>query len=454
MEAPRVTVIGGGLAGSEAAYQLLRAGFAVDLVEARPAVQSPAHASLLCAEMVCTNSLRSDAEDTAPGLLKDEMRRVGSLLLASADATRVPAGTALAVDRWAFAWTVTASLLAHPRLHLRRHAVERLPEGPTVLASGPLTAPALAAHLGEQLGGGLHFYDAIAPIVEADSIDWSRVFRGERRDADSRDYVNCPLDRPAYDRLVAGLRSAERVPPHPFEEERFFEGCLPVEVMAARGDDVLAFGPLRPVGLTDPRTGERPYAVVQLRAEDEAQTCYNLVGFQTRLTHPEQRRVFRQIPGLEQAEFSRLGSIHRNSYLDAPRVLGPRAELTARPLVRAAGQLAGVEGYLESGALGLVVGLLLAADLRGATLAPPPGTTALGALLRHVTRRRGRLERYEPSNVIFGLLPEAESRIRDKRRRRVAIRERALQDLDRWLVELHDALPELGRAESPAHARV
>ena len=443
-------VIGGGLAGSEAAWQLLRAGLDVEVCEARPAHSSPAHTGLLLGELVCSNSLRSDADDTAPGLLKAELRSLGSLVLDAADATRVPAGSALAVDRTAFSWRITAGLLAAPRFRLRRHPLARLPESPALLASGPLTSPALSAAIGQRVGAGLHFYDAIAPIVEASSIDFDRVFLGARRDPEGRDYVNCPLTREEYDRLVEGLRAGTLLVPHAFEERRYFEGCLPVEVMAGRGDDVLAHGPLRPVGLVDPRTGRRPYAVVQLRAEDSARTSYNLVGFQTRLLQGEQRRVFRLIPGLERAVFLRYGSIHRNTYLDAPRLLLPDLRLRAAPWLRIVGQIAGVEGYLESTAMGLLGALFLAAELRGGSLPPPPITTAVGALLHHLTRPRGEGERFEPSHINFGLLPPAPA-ARDKRARRLAVRARAFSDLAAWLPCL-DGLRD-GTDRARAHGR-
>lgn len=441
MKRPQITVIGGGLAGSEAAWQVLRSGLSVTLVEARPAVQSPAHQTLLLGELVCSNSFRSDAPETASGLLKRELRRAGSLILEVADATRVPAGTALAVDRNAFSWTVTSRLLLQRALRLDRRVTEQLPgDGPCILASGPLTSAGLSAELKRQVGAGLFFYDAIAPIVEASSIDWSQVFRGARRDPANRDYVNCPIDRGQYDRLIEALRTATQVVPHPFEQQRFFEGCLPLEVMAARGDDVLAHGPLRPVGLVDPRTERRPYAVVQLRAENEGGTCFNMVGFQTRLTQQEQRRVFRLIPGLERCRFLRYGSIHRNSYLDAPRLLGPRLELRDAPEVKVAGQLSGVEGYLESVAIGLVVGLFVAAEVKGIALEPPPPSTALGALVRHVTRSRAKDERFDPSNITFGLLPRPEERIKRRRDRRAAVCERALRDLEPWLQQVERVL--------------
>ena len=433
-------VIGGGLAGSEAAHQLLRCGLPVTLVEARPAVQSPAHHSLLLGELVCSNSLRSDAPGTASGLLKEEMRRAGSLVMEAADATRVPAGSALAVNRLAFAWRVTSRLL-QAGLRLRRHAITALGEGPAILASGPLTSPGLSRELSALSAGRLYFYDAIAPVVEAASIDWERVFYGARREPNSRDYVNCPMDRQQYEDLVLALRDAATVPRRSFEEPRYFEGCLPVEVMAGRGFEVLSHGPLRPVGLFDPRSPGRPHAVVQLRAEDRAGTSFNLVGFQTRMLRPEQRRVFRMIPGLGEARFLRYGSVHRNTYLDAPRLLGPRLELRRTPRVKVAGQISGVEGYLESTAMGLVTGLLLASELKaGRPLEPPPRTTALGALVFHVTRMRAEGEHFEPSNITFGLLPPLKEKIRKKRLRRLAKCERALEDLGEWLREVNGVL--------------
>jgi len=424
--------VGGGLAGCEAAWQLLRGGVAVDLIESRPAVISPAHRTLLLGELVCSNSLRSDAGHTAPGLLKAELRWAGSLVLEAADATRVPAGSALAVDREAFAWHITSRLLSHPGLQLRRHEVARLPEPPAILAGGPLASRALLRELSRLVGQGLQFYDAIAPIVDGETIDRDRVFLGARRELDSRDYVNCPMNRKEYDALVQALRQAQQVMPHSFEEPHYFEGCLPVEVMATRGDDVLAHGPLRPVGLVDPRTGRRPYAVVQLRAEDRAGTSFNLVGFQTRLLQGEQRRVFRMIPGLQRVRFLRYGSIHRNSYLDSPRLLDRELCLRAAPGVAVAGQLAGVEGYLESTAMGLVAGVLTAARIRGVSCPPPPTSCALGALTSHVTRPRGAAERFEPSNITFGLLPPPPV-AGDRRRRREAVCHRAAEEITPWL---------------------
>jgi methylenetetrahydrofolate--tRNA-(uracil-5-)-methyltransferase len=434
------TVIGGGLAGCEAAWQLARAGCDVDLWESKPAAFSPAHASPLLAELVCSNSLGSDDPLTAPGLLKAELRRMGSLVLRCADEARVPAGGALAVDRRDFARRVTTALALQPRVRLRRGVSEAVPAGPVVIASGPLGFGPPARELQRLLGAALHFYDAIAPIVDAESIDMTRAFVGNRWNksaavggaAGIAAYVNCPLSCDEYRALVRALREGRKVAPHGFEEPRYFEGCLPVEVLAARGEEALAYGPLRPVGLEPPAGWPRPYAVVQLRSEDEARTCYNLVGLQTRLTYPEQRRIFRLVPALHRAEFVRLGSIHRNSYVDAPRVLGPGLEVRARPEWRLAGQVTGVEGYVESTAMGLLCGRLVAAHLQGRTATPPPPETALGALHRHVTQPRGAGAVYEPAAITFGLLPPLPGRPGKRERRQLHL-ERALRALEEWL---------------------
>jgi methylenetetrahydrofolate--tRNA-(uracil-5-)-methyltransferase len=431
---PEVTVVGGGLAGCEAAWQLARAGVRVALVEMKPALCSPAHTTPLLGEIVCSNSLRSDDPETPAGLLKAELRRAGSIILRCADRTRVPAGEALAVDRHGFGRALTTAIALEPHIRLERRALDRLPEGEVIVATGPLTGGALARELGALTGGDLYFYDAIAPIVEADTVDWGKAFRQSRYgDAtEDGDYVNCPLDRAEYEALVHAIRAGRKVSPHTFEQPRYFEGCLPIEVMAERGLDVLAFGPMRPVGLTDPATGRRPYAVVQLRAENRWQSAYNLVGFQTRLAHPEQKRIFRMIPALAQAEFLRLGSIHRNSYLDAPRCLDGELALRVRPKVRLGGLLCGVEGYLESAAMGLLCARFLAARLRGQVVAPPPVTTALGALHHYVTRPRGPGERFAPTNINFGLLPPVAEKARKADRRRLAVA-RAQRDLGDWL---------------------
>jgi methylenetetrahydrofolate--tRNA-(uracil-5-)-methyltransferase len=418
-----ITIVGGGLAGCEAAWQLAEAGVSVVVRESKPEVMSPAHSTPFLAEIVCSNSLRSDSPEAPAGLLKAELRRARSIIIACADATRVPAGEALAVDRYAFARLVTARITNHPRITVERRVVDELPEGPCIVATGPLTGGRLARELGRLCGKPLYFYDAIAPIVDADTIDLGVAFRASRYDegGEEGDYLNCPLDRDEYAAFVAAVRDGRKVAPHAFEEARYFEGCLPVEVMAERGLDVLAFGPMKPVGLTDPRTGRRPHAVVQLRAETVDRTAYNLVGFQTRLAYPEQQRIFRMIPGLTQAEFLRYGSIHRNSYVDAPRLLGPALELRLRPQVQLAGQITGVEGYIESTAMGLLAARFAAARLAGAPLAPPPPESAMGALYQHITRPRQPGEPFAPMNINFGLLPPLAGRANKRDRRRLYV---------------------------------
>jgi len=443
-------VVGGGLAGCEAAWQLAERGVDVTLRESKPEVMSAAHSTPLLAEIVCSNSLRSDAIDSPAGLLKAELRRAGSLILACADATRVPAGEALAVDRYAFARLCTSRIAHHPRIRLERRVVDELPEGDAIVATGPLTGGRLARQLGELCGRPLYFYDAIAPIVDAETIDRTIAFRASRwgkdtkfaaetsgepeavADAETGDYLNCPLDRDEYAAFVAAVRAGRKVAPHSFEEARYFEGCLPIEVMADRGLDVLAFGPMRPVGLTDPRTGKRPHAVVQLRPETRHLSAYNLVGFQTRLAYPEQQRIFRMIPGLGGAEFLRMGSIHRNSYVDSPRLLGAELELRGRPSIRLAGQITGVEGYIESTAMGLLAGRFAAARARGTAVAPPPPESAMGALYQHVTRPRAAKEPFEPMNINFGLLPPLAGRA-PKRDRRRLYAQRAVAAFGAWV---------------------
>jgi len=446
-------VVGGGLAGCEAAWQLAERGVDVTLRESKPEVMSAAHSTPLLAEIVCSNSLRSDAVESPAGLLKAELRRAGSLILACADATRVPAGEALAVDRFAFARLVTSRIANHPRIRLERRVVDQLPDGDAIIATGPLTGGRLARQLGELCGRPLYFYDAIAPIVDAETIDRTIAFRASRwgrdtnetkvsdgagaagepgAEAESGDYLNCPLDRDEYAAFVAAVRAGRKVAPHSFEEARYFEGCLPVEVMADRGLDVLAFGPMRPVGLVDPRTGKRPHAVVQLRPETRHLSSYNLVGFQTRLAYPEQQRIFRMIPGLGAAEFLRMGSIHRNSYVDSPRLLGAELELRTRPTVRLAGQITGVEGYIESTAMGLLAGRFAAARAQGTVAAPPPPESAMGALYVHVTRPRAAREPFEPMNINFGLLPPLAGRAAKRDRRRLYA-QRAVAAFGTWV---------------------
>lgn len=439
-ENARVAVIGGGLAGCECAVALAQAGARVTLFEMRPDKTTPAHETAGLAELVCSNSLRSDELVTAIGVLKEEMRELGSLVMAAADATRIPAGKALAVDRGRFSAYITDRVEAEANISLIRREVESLddPElaglDAVVVAAGPLASDQLAADLARytQMEGAkrLYFYDAIAPIVSRDSVDMDIAFWGSRYRPEEKDYLNCPMTEEQYDALLAALLEAEKVAPHEFEKAIHFEGCLPVEEMAERGRLTLAFGPLKPVGLPNPRTGEEAFAVVQLRAENQEKTAFNLVGFQTKLKYPEQQRVFRLIPGLEKAEFLRLGSIHRNTYVDAPVVLTEELALKSRPGVHLAGQITGVEGYLESAACGLWVGRMLAARLAGKELPPPPDTTALGALLKHL--RTPAPKTFQPSNAHFGLMPELNRRA-GKKMRKELYGKRARGAFAQWL---------------------
>jgi methylenetetrahydrofolate--tRNA-(uracil-5-)-methyltransferase len=463
-----VHIAGGGLAGSEAAWQLAERGVRVVLHEMRPLRQTPAHRTGQLAELVCSNTFKSTEITNAHGLLKEEMRALSCMVLESADGARVPAGTALAVDRDQFAAAVTARIESHPLITVERGEVTAIPS-PGIIATGPLTSDVLADALRERLGAeALAFYDAIAPVVDADTIDASVVFRASRYDketfgAEERGesgeestegaYINCPFTREEYHAFLAALRAADLHHGHEFDEAPYFEGCLPAEVMAARGDDVLRFGPLKPVGLTDPRTSRRPYAVAQLRREDRAGRMWNLVGFQTRLRIPEQQRVFRMIPGLAQAEFLRYGSIHRNSYVNAPAVLSAHLSLRDDPMALLAGQMTGVEGYTESAATGLLAGINLARMLDGAPPVVPPPTTMIGALYRYL--READPRHFQPMNANFGLLDELPAPIRDKRRKREAFAARAMGDIGAWRDEAGLALGERGRhvASGPASAQ-
>ena len=438
---PEVTVIGGGLAGCEAAWQLAERGHKVDLIEMKPARLSPAHTTPLLAELVCSNSLRSDDPCSPAGLLKAELRAARSLIIACADEARVPAGDALAVDRLQFSRRVTAQVVRHPNIRLRRQLCDELPKGPCILAGGPLVEGGAARQLRSLCGDRLYFYDAIAPIVEADSIDYDRCFRGSRyHQGEEGDYLNCPLSQEEYHAFVAALLAGRKVTPHRFEEPRYFEGCLPVEVMAERGPETLAFGPMKPVGLIDPRRpSEHPYAVVQLRAENRYHTAYNLVGFQTRLAYPEQKRIFAMIPALHRAEFVRFGSIHRNSYVEGHKVLDAALALRAAPHIHLAGQITGVEGYIESTAMGLLCGVLLHDKLRGLPLSLPPQTTAIGGLYHHVITPREPGVKYVPMNINFGLLPPfvgKSAKRAGKRGRRALHAERAREHLPGWLGQI------------------
>ncbi|HVI21973.1 MAG TPA: methylenetetrahydrofolate--tRNA-(uracil(54)-C(5))-methyltransferase (FADH(2)-oxidizing) TrmFO, partial [Myxococcales bacterium] len=433
----RITLIGGGLAGSEAALLLAAAGVQVRLVEQKPVKRSPAHKTDGLAELVCSNSLRSDNPENAIGLLHEELRRLGSPVLEEADRARVPAGDALAVDRVRFSSALTHRIAEHPLIDVIAEEAQELPAGPDpcIVATGPLTGESLARSLAEAVGSSaLAFYDALAPIVAADSIDASVAYAKSRYGKGSGDdYLNLPLSREEYERFVDELVRGEKVAAHAFEEPRYFEGCLPIEVMAARGREVLAHGPMKPVGLEHPETGKRPWAVVQLRREDRAGTAFNLVGFQTRLTWPEQKRIFAScIPGLANAQWIRLGQVHRNTFLDAPRALAGDGTLKTRPHVYCAGQITGVEGYVESAASGHIAARRVIARLVGAELRIPPGTTAIGALLRHVSgEAHPDGYQYQPSNVVFALFPALDGRHR-KNERKARMVARAREDLAAW----------------------
>ena len=431
-----ISVIGGGLAGSEAAWQAAERGVDVTLYEMRPGKSTPAHVTGELAELVCSNSLGSQLVDRAPGLLKEELRRQGSLIIACADATAVPAGRALAVGRERFSQLVTERILSHPRITLRRDEVTELPrDGIAVVATGPLTSPALTSSIAELAGGSqLYFYDAMAPIVTLESVDASKVFRAARYGHGEEDYINCPMTRAEYEAFWRALVSAERMPLRDFEREdaRFFEGCLPIEVLAARGERALAFGPLKPVGLRDPRSDERPYAVVQLRQDNLAGTLYNLVGFQTNLRWSEQERVLRMIPGLEHAEFVRFGQMHRNTFLNSPALLDATMQLRARPGLFFAGQITGTEGYIASTASGMVAGVNAARRALGEPLLSWPFTTMMGALCHYVSHAAE--ADFQPMKPNFGLMPPMEQSMRRKRDRDIAYAERALADLSLFLL--------------------
>lgn len=433
----QVTVIGAGLAGSEAALTLAERGIRVLLLEQKPRAKTPAQVSDHFCELVCSNSFRGAALSNAVGLLKEEMRRTGSHVMRAADASTVPAGGALAVDRERFSAAVTAALRAHPLIEIREGIVERLPEErPLIVATGPLTGDALAADIAARVGeSALAYYDAISPIVSAESIDWDQVFHASRWDKGDSDedrtaYVNCPLTAEQYTAFVNEVRAARKVEPQSFEDVRYFEGCLPIEVMADRGERTLAFGPMKPVGLTDPKTGRWPHAVVQLRKEDEAGTAYNLVGFQTKMAWGEQDRVFRMIPGLANAEFYRYGAVHRNTFLNAPKSLDKTMQLKSMPGVYFAGQIAGTEGYVEGAAGGLLCALFVADRLAGREPVTPPLTTALGGLLTHLGRNE---KDYQPSNITFSHIAPWEGMRLKKREKYEAMAQRALGDLTHWL---------------------
>ena len=429
MSAPAVTVVGAGLAGSESAWQLALRGLRVRLIEMKPVRMTPAHHSPDFAELVCSNSLRGDRLENAVGLLKEELRRVGSLILACADATRVEAGGCLAVDRQGFSRMVTEKLRTHPNITVEERELTAVPEGPVIIATGPLTSEPLSAAIAEYFGGAgyLNFYDAAAPLVSFDSIDMEQAWFASRYDRGTPDYVNCALDEAQYKAFVRELAAAEEAPVHGFEDSKVFEGCMPVEVMARRGEDTLRFGPLKPVGLPDPKTGKDPYAVVQLRKDNASGTVYNLVGFQTHLRFPEQKRVFSMIPALREAEFVRYGVMHRNTFLNSPRLLDRTYADRRNPLVAFAGQMTGVEGYVESTASGYLAAVCMAARVKGEPLPEFPAETAIGALGRYVSDES--VTNFQPMNINFGILPPLGYRVKGKANKNLAIAERALAAL-------------------------
>src|SRR5436190_1256693 len=452
----KVHIVGGGLAGSEAAWQLASADVAVVLHEMRPVRGTEAHLTESLAELVCSNSFRSDdAQNNAVGVLHEEMRRAGSLIMRAADAHKLPAGGALAVDRHGFSAAVQETLLAHPLVTLAREEVAGLPPDDwdsTIIATGPLTSPALAGALAKVTGEeSLAFFDAIAPIVHHDSIDQAIAWKQSRYDktgpgGGNADYINCPLDKEQYDGFVAGLLAGDKTEFKQWEASTpYFQGCQPIEIIAASGPQSLRFGPMKPVGLRDPRTGTRPWAVVQLRQDNALGTLWNIVGFQTKLKHAEQGRLFRTIPGLQNAEFARLGGLHRNTFLNSPRLLDGTLRLKALPRLRFAGQITGCEGYVESAAVGLLAGRFAAAERRGEQPGVPPVTTAMGALLHHITAGADAAT-FQPMNVNFGLFPPIDGSFRGKERKQ-AMAVRALDDFDRWLTP---SLDKLARASAAA----
>ena len=434
-----VTVLGAGLAGCEAAWQLARRGIPVTLYEMKPQKFSPAHKSQGLAELICSNSLKASRIDSAAGLLKEEMRRLGSLLVPCAEQCAVPAGGALAVDRDQFSRLVTQAIENEPRITLRREEVTELPAGPAIVATGPLTSEPLAEKILALCGGALSFFDAAAPIVTRESLDMDHCFTasryGREEEGSEGDYVNCPMNKEEYDRFVDALVTAERAPVHSFDarDPKVYEGCMPIEVLASRGHDAIRFGPMKPVGLKDPRTGHRPWAVLQLRTENREKTLFNLVGFQTNLKFGEQKRVFGMIPGLAHAEFVRYGVMHRNTFLNSPALLDGDFSFRRRPGLYFAGQITGVEGYMESAGSGILAGINLARRLQGREPLLLPETTMLGALSRHVSQYAGK--DFQPMGANFGVLPPLPEKIRDKRQRYMALSQRALCDLEPMLQE-------------------
>ncbi|MBR57888.1 MAG: methylenetetrahydrofolate--tRNA-(uracil(54)-C(5))-methyltransferase (FADH(2)-oxidizing) TrmFO [Myxococcales bacterium] len=446
-----VAIIGGGLAGCECAHQLAKAGIRTTIFEMRPGKRSQAHKTDHLAELVCSNSFRAASIENAVGLIKEEMRRLGSLIMEVADVSKVPAGGAHAVDRDRFAEGVTTQIHNNPNIQIDRTEITSLDADELssfdtiVVATGPLTSEGLAADLVQRTDKErLYFYDAIAPVVEADSIDYSIVFAASRYGKGGDDYLNCPMDEPTYYAFIEELLAAEKIPLHEMDDPRFFPGCQPIEEIARQGPLSPAYGPMKPVGLTDPQTGKRPFAVVQLRTENTACTAYNLVGFQTRLKYPEQKRVLSQIPGLSEAVFLRMGSVHRNTYLDSPRILDDRLRLAHTPRIRFAGQITGVEGYVESTACGLLQGIFTAAELLGKDLNPPPPASALGSMLAHL--RSTVTDDFQPSNIHWGHFPPLTGKLprgrRGRRERRALMAERSLNALEVWRKSITEIVPQ------------
>jgi methylenetetrahydrofolate--tRNA-(uracil-5-)-methyltransferase len=440
MKGSVITIIGGGLAGCEAAHQVTRFGLRVKLFEMRPKRPTPAHKTHYLGELVCSNSLKSDSLENASGILKEEMRRLNSIVIEAADQNRVPAGKALAVDREGFSRYLTSNIEKNPLIEIVREEVQRIPDhldSPLIIATGPLTSDPLSEDIKRLTGSShLYFYDAISPIVDADTIDYSKVFRGSRYGRgkeEEGDYINCPLNEEEYYRFVEELIKAKKVETKDFEKAIYFEGCLPIEVMAERGKDTLRFGPMRPVGLVDPKTGKTPFAVVQLRMENKEGTMYNIVGFQTKLTYPEQKRVFRMIPGLENAEFMRYGSVHRNTYINSPKLLYPTLQFRKNELIFFAGQIVGVEGYVESAAMGIVAGINAARIALGQKPVVPPPETAIGSLIRYITESH--TSDFQPMNINFGLFPPPPHGI-PKSSSRSFIVERALSSIKEFKTQL------------------
>ncbi len=430
-----IVIIGGGLAGSEAAWQAANRGAKVTLYEMRPKEMTKAHKTGGLAELVCSNSLGSGDPLNAPGILKEEMRRLGSLIIASAEQARVPAGSALAVDRDQFSLKITQALESHPNVRVLHEEITEIPtDCLCIIATGPLTSDKLSSAIrAVTQSHHLYFFDAISPIIDAESINMDIVFAASRYDKGGADYLNCPMDDAQYNAFYDALMAAEKVQPKEFEKTPYFEACIPIEVMAERGRQTMLFGPLKPVGLEDPRTGKRPTAVIQLRTENVHRTCYNMVGFQTKLTYPEQKRVFRMIPGLEQAEFLRYGSLHRNTFINSPQLLLNTLQFKSRGTLFFAGQLVGVEGYTESAAMGGFAGINAARALAGLPLVTPPVTTAHGCLVGHVASSDPK--HFQPMNTNYGLFPPLAQPIRDKEKKRQLIAQRAREDFERWMTQ-------------------